>query len=305
MNNRGRTLRQLLSADRLTLIMEAHNALVARICERNGFQALWASGLTLSSSMGLRDHNEATWTELLSIADLVVNATSLPVLFDGDSGQGNFNNVRRLVRTLSARGYAGVVIEDKTFPKMNSYIKHRHTLVAVEEFQGKLEAAKDAQLDHDFVVIARLEGFIAGDEPEAVAGRAHAYCDAGADGLFVHSRRADAADVAAFVRNWDQRAPLIVSPTSYPGVSFAELQSFGVSAAICANHAFRAAMRAVDLVTKQIRVCNSLSAVEGAIATLDELFELLDYKELDEASRRYERTTRCPSLSSEVACSGN
>ena len=112
-NIRAYRLRELLFSNDLTLLMEAHNGLSARIAERAGFHAIWASGLTLSSSMALRDANEATWTEILSILDWMLAATKVPILFDADTGYGNFNNFRRLVKTLSHHGIAGLVIEDK------------------------------------------------------------------------------------------------------------------------------------------------------------------------------------------------
>ena len=93
-------LKGLLMANKLSLIMEAHNGLSARIAEDCGFPAIWASGLTIASSMGLRDYNEASWTQVVSILEMMIEATSLPILFDGDTGFGNFNNFRMLVRKL-------------------------------------------------------------------------------------------------------------------------------------------------------------------------------------------------------------
>jgi len=289
MITRARALRELLSGPDLALIMEAHNGLVARICERNGFWALWASGLCLSSSMGLRDNSEATWTELVVIAERLVSTTSLPILFDGDSGHGNSNNVRRLVRTLSERNFAGVVIEDKTFPKMNSFVPDRHELVTIGEFQGKLRAAKEAQVLDDFMVIARLEGFISGLDLSDVVERAEAYSAAGADGLFVHSKRKDIQEIAAFLNHRRWPIPVLVAPTTYPQVQFDTLKRLGVAGVICANHALRAAIQAIDDITRCIRAADSLAASEDQIAPLSRIFDLLDYNALELAW--------CPQLS--------
>ena len=76
---------------------------------------------------------------------------------DGDTGYGNFNNVRRLVRKLCQRGIAGVCIEDKLFPKTNSFIGENQPLADVEEFCGRIKAGKDSQSDGDFQLVARVE----------------------------------------------------------------------------------------------------------------------------------------------------
>src|SRR4051812_20607135 len=96
-------LRQLLESPDLTFLMEAHNALSARIAEEAGFQAIWASGLAMSAALGVRDANEASWTQVLEVLEFMAGATGAPILMDGDTGFGNFNNVRRLVAKLEAR----------------------------------------------------------------------------------------------------------------------------------------------------------------------------------------------------------
>src|ERR1700747_3591688 len=150
--------RQLLKSNRLEFRMEAHNGLSATIVEETGFKGIWASGLSISAAMGVRDNNEASWTQVLEVVEFMSDATELPILLDGDTGYGNFNNVRRLVRKLEQRNVAGVCLEDKLFPKTNSFIAgEKQALAEVDEFCGKLRAAKDTQTDADFVVVARTE----------------------------------------------------------------------------------------------------------------------------------------------------
>src|SRR5438034_6723761 len=114
--------RALLERPSLDFIMEAHNGLSAKIVEEAGFPGIWASGLSISATLGLRDCNEASWTEVLDILEFMNDATKLPIVVDGDTGHGNFNNVRRLVKKLCQRTIAAVCIEDKLFPKTNSFI---------------------------------------------------------------------------------------------------------------------------------------------------------------------------------------
>src|SRR5262245_18417595 len=161
--SRSARLRQMLTSNELEFLMEAHNGLSASIVREAGFKAIWGSGLTISAQFGVRDNNEASWTQVVDQLEFMADAIDLPILLDGDTGYGNFNNVRRLVRKLEQRGIAGVCIEDKVFPKTNSFINgDRQPLADVEEFCGKIKAVKDAQCDPDFCLVARLEAFIAG-----------------------------------------------------------------------------------------------------------------------------------------------
>src|SRR6478736_1415866 len=144
--------RELLNSSRLEFLMEAHNGLSARIVEEAGFRGIWASGLSISAALGVRDNNEASWTQVLEVVEFMSDATKIPILLDGDTGYGNFNSVRRLVGKLEQRGVAGVCIEDKLFPKTNSFVRGTsQPLADKEEFAGKIRAAKEAQSDPDFV----------------------------------------------------------------------------------------------------------------------------------------------------------
>src|SRR6202012_4184504 len=128
-----------------------------------GFKAIWGSGLSISAPFGVRDNNEASWTQVVDNLEFMADASDLPILLDGDTGYGNFNTVRRLVRKLEQRGIAGVCIEDKLFPKTNSFIRGTaQPLADMHEFAGKIRAMKEAQKDEDFVVVARVEALIAG-----------------------------------------------------------------------------------------------------------------------------------------------
>ena len=168
-------LKHMINRAEMSFLMEAHNGLSAKIAEEAGFEAIWGSGLSISASLGCRDNNEASWTQVLDVVEYMADATRIPILLDGDTGYGNFNSMRRLVRKLEQRGCAGVCIEDKIFPKTNSFIRGAsQPLADIEEFAGKIRAGKEAQVDSDFVIVARVEAFIAGwGLDEAQIGRAH------------------------------------------------------------------------------------------------------------------------------------
>src|SRR5687768_17215225 len=143
-------LRRMLASPELEFIMEAHNGLSARIVEEAGFKGIWGSGLSISAALGVRDNNEASWTQVLDVMEFMSDVTTIPILLDGDTGYGNFNNMRRLVTKLEQRGVAGVCIEDKIFPKTNSFIRGTaQPLAEIDEFAGKIKAGKEAQSDPD------------------------------------------------------------------------------------------------------------------------------------------------------------
>src|SRR6266487_5557965 len=127
--------KRLLQSKHLEFLMEAHNALSARIVEETGFSGIWASGLSISAAMGVRDNNEASWTQVLEVLEFMSDATTIPILLDADTGYGNFNNVRRLVRKLEQRNVAAMCLEDKLFPKTNSFLRgEQQPLAAIDEF---------------------------------------------------------------------------------------------------------------------------------------------------------------------------
>lgn len=145
--------KSLLQSNELEFICEAHNGLSAKIVEEAGFKGIWGSGLSISAQFGVRDNNEASWTQVLDVLEFMSDGTSIPILLDGDTGYGNFNNVQRLVKKLEQRDVAGVCLEDKLFPKSNSFIGGKQQpLAPIDEFAGKIKAGKDAQSDDDFCI---------------------------------------------------------------------------------------------------------------------------------------------------------
>lgn len=281
-------LRRLVTRPEIAFMMEAHDGLSARIAAEAGFEGIWASGLTLSASFGVRDNNELSWTQVVEHVAFMAEAASVPVLLDGDTGYGNFNNMRRLVRKLEQVGVGGVVIEDKLFPKTNSFLRSElQPLADIAEFCGKIKAGKDSQHDADFVLVARVEALIAGwGLPEALK-RAEAYHAAGADAILIHSKQSSPAEIFAFMAEWGQRSPVVLVPTTYWRTSTEDFRSRQVSMVIWANHLLRASISAMQQTARRLREDHSLLAVEPQVAPLHEVFRLQGDAELAEAERRY------------------
>lgn len=282
----GARLRALLRGSLPCQIMGAYDGLSARIAADAGFGALWASGLCMSSALGVRDSDEASWTELLNVAASIIEAAGLPVLVDGDTGYGNFNTARRFAARAERLGAAGVCLEDKTFPKMNSFVGTAHYLAPVSEFCGKIEACRDVISDPGFMIVARVEALIAGAGMEEALSRAESYCKAGADAIFIHSKQPTISEIAEFAARWAARLPLIICPTTYCATPAAEFERLGIGGVIWANQSMRAAVSAIQR-TCQAILAQGAAAVEPGIASLDDVFALMRYSELAAAEARF------------------
>lgn len=280
--------REMLFSPELEFLCEAHNGVSAKIVEEAGFKGIWGSGLTISAAMGVRDANEASWTQILEVLEFIGDVTHIPLLLDADTGYGNFNNVRRLVRKLEQRGVAAVCLEDKLFPKTNSLIEGaRQELTDIDEFCGKIKAAKDTQLDPNFSVIARVEAFIAGHGLREALRRAEAYHAAGADGIFIHSKLSRPDEVLAFKKEWGDRCPVIIVPTKYYRTPTEVFRGAGFSMVIWANMILRGAISAMQKTAARIAKEQSLIDIDDRIATVSEVFRLQGAEELEQAEQRY------------------
>ncbi len=286
--SKAKQLRQLLQASSLEFIMEAHNGISARIVEETGFKGIWASGLAISAQFGVRDSNEASWTQVVDMLEFMSDVTHIPILLDGDTGYGNFNNMRRLVRKLEQRKIAGVCIEDKQFPKLNSFINgERQPLAEIDEFSGKIKAGKDSQADDDFCIIARIEALIAGWGMSEALRRAEAYHEAGADGILIHSKLSKPDEILEFSKEWASRSPLVIVPTTYYSTPVDVFREADINLVIWANHMIRASAAAMEAIAAEILTTESLTDVEHKIASVKKIFSLQGTDELTQAQERY------------------
>ena len=280
--------KQMLQSDQLEFIMEAHSGLSAKIVQEAGFKGIWASGLSMSAAMGVRDNNEASWTQVLEVLEYMSDATDIPILVDADTGYGNFNNARRLVKKLEQRNVAAMCIEDKLFPKTNSFINSEaQPLADMQEFAGKIKAAKDTQQDPDFCVVARVEAFIAGWGLDEALKRAHAYHEAGADAILMHSKISTPDDILAFMKAWNNTGPVVIVPTMYYATPTQVFADAGVSLIIWANHLLRSSIKAMQETAAQIYKDESLINVENEIVSVKEIFRLQNADELKKAEKIY------------------
>ena len=285
---KARKLRELMAKPGPITIIGAHNGLSAKIGEEAGFEGLWASGFEISASYALPDANILTMAENLSIAKMMNDATTLPIVADCDNGYGNAINVIRCVEEYERTGIAAICIEDNVFPKRCSfYAGVKRELSEVEEHAGKIRAAKATQRDRDFVVIARTEALIAGWGMEEALRRGRAYADAGADMVLIHSKSKTPDEVMSFAKNWDRPTPLVCVPTIYKDVRVSELYDAGYKLIIFANHAVRSSIKAMTETLQTLRREMYTGSVEDKVVPLERVYELIGVDKMKKEEKSF------------------
>jgi phosphoenolpyruvate phosphomutase len=287
----ARQLRDLFERPGLIRIAGAHDGLGAKLVERAGFDGVWASSFAVSASRAVPDASLLSMTQYLEAARNMVEATSIPVVVDGDTGYGNANNVFYAIQRYEEAGVAGIALEDKKFPKDNSLLSGaRQSLAGIEEFAGKIEAARAAQRTPDFMVIARVEALIAGEGQEEALRRAYRYVDVGADAILIHSKASNPAEIVEFATRWDGKAPLVLVPTTYPSLTEQQMEALGtVKMVVYANHALRAAIRAMEEALAKIRRDGGSHEIDHLLVPMPHVFDLQGVAEMKARERRFLR----------------
>jgi len=267
----GQRLRELLSGPAIVRLMGAHNALGALVAQRAGFHGIWSSGLELAASRGVPDAGIITMSEQLGAATSMAGAVSVPVLADCDTGYGDIGET---VLAFESAGVAGVCVEDKRWPKLNSFAAGPQDLVPIEDFTRTIRAAKAKQRTAGFVVVARTEALVAGHGPRDALERARAYADAGADAVLLHSKERRPDELFDVIGRWDRPAALAVVPTTYYTTTAAELERLGVRIVIYANQGLRSALSAMERTCAEILRTGSSSSVEAQIASVASVLDV-------------------------------
>ena len=283
--DRKRTvLREGLRGDRALVAVGAHDALTAKLIGERNFDAVWVSGLGVSTmAFGLPDVNLTTMTDVLEAAVKIDRATELPVIADCDNGFGGLGNVVRTLVEFEAAGIAAISIEDNLFPKRNSLLgaETARELIPVEEQARRFRAAKAAQNSDNFMLIARIESLIAGHGVEDACRRADAYVEAGVDAILIHSRDKTLREIEGFLGGWKGvgKFPLVAVPTLYPTFTDTDLHAKGFNLVILANQPMRAAIGAIEQTLDTLARERKASAVDPSIVSVDHVFDLVGTKQ--------------------------
>lgn len=267
----------------------ARDALDAKLIENAGFDFVWSSSLGVSASYAIPDASLISMKQYIEAARSMAEVIDIPIIIDADTGYGNANNVMYAVKQFEAAGLAAMSMEDKKFPKDNSLLAGgRQELARIEEFCGKIKAAKDTQKSEDFIVIARVEALIAGWGQQEAVKRAIAYVDAGADSILIHSKSKTPDEVVEFVKAWDRSAPITLVPTMYPDLTEEKIKELGkVKIVIYANHTFRAAVKAAEEILQEIKRAKGIHTINDMMVPVARLFELQGVPQMKENEKKY------------------
>jgi phosphoenolpyruvate phosphomutase len=265
LNTPGRVLR----------LASAHTALGARLVEEAGFDGVWASSLEISTANDWIDSEAAIEKCVLPAAKSMAEAVSCPVVADIGTASIRIDGVRPAVAAFVRAGVAAVMMEDGASPKRNSLLTGRHELAPVMLFRAKLQAAREALMATDTLLIARVEALIAGLGITEALDRAHAYVSAGADAVMIHSKSDSPDEILTFIDEWDGSAPLVLVPTTYyqAGLHVWE-QTRKVGMVIYANQGMRAIIANLRRLYQVILISGGTLEVEDEIAPVKDLLTL-------------------------------
>lgn len=282
-------MRAMLTRPGISVGVGAGDALSARLIDRAGFDFVWSSGFCISASYAVPDASLISMNQFLAAARSMNEVISIPIIADCDTGFGNANNVIYAVKKFEQAGVAAICMEDKKFPKDTSLLKGgRQELAPVEEFVGKIRAAKDTQKNSDFTVIARVEALIAGLGQEEALRRARRYVEVGADCILVHSKSNQPDEILEFIENWDSPIPLVLVPTTYPSLTAKAIEELGkVKLVIYANQPLRAAIKAQDALLDEIRRAGGIHTVDEMMVPVSHVFELQGVPAMKENEKKY------------------
>lgn len=290
-HEKSKKLRRLIAEKELVVGVGAGTALEAKLIEHAGFDFVWSSSLGISASYAVPDASLISMSQYLEAARAMNEVIDIPVIADCDTGYGNANNVIYATKLFEQAGIAGMSIEDKQFPKDNSLLPGgRQVLASIEEFAGRIMAAKDTQRGEDFIVIARVEALIAGWGQEEALKRARSYVEAGADCIFIHSKATSPEEIVEFVQAWELETPLVLVPTTYPSLTEQAIRDLGkVKLVIYANHPLRAAVQAIEKVLQEIKSEGGIHTVDPMIIPISRIFEIQGVPEMKQKEAKFLR----------------
>lgn len=285
---RLRRLRRLINSKKIVRIIEAHNGLTGLIVENtkvevNGqareFDGMWASSLTDSTSKGKPDIEAVDITARVNNINDLVEVTTKPIIFDGDTG-GKIEHFVFTVRTLERLGVSAVIIEDKVGLKKNSLFGTdvEQNQDTIEGFCEKIKAGKNAQITKDFMIIARIESLILQAGMEDALERAKAYIEAGVDGIMIHSKEKTPDEILEFCNHFskfERRVPLVVVPSSFDTIYEDQLAEAGVNVVIYANQLLRSAYPAMLDTAKKILTHQRAFEARENLMSINEILTLI------------------------------
>ena len=281
-------LKKLINMKGTITAIEAHSGITGLIAEKTTvlqdgktyqFDAMWVSSLCDSTAKGKPDIELVDMTSRFRTIDDIMEVTTKPIIFDGDTG-GLTEHFVYTVKSLERMGVSMVIIEDKTGLKKNSLFgtEVQQTQDSIENFCAKIKAGKKAQKTKDFMICARIESLILERGMEDALERAFAFVGAGADAIMIHSRKKDPAEIFEFVEKFrakDKVTPIVVVPTSFNSVTEEEFKQRGVNVVIYANQLTRSGFPAMQNVAKTILTHHRAKEADDMCMSIKEIITLI------------------------------
>ena len=288
--SKSEILRNDLESKSILKVGGAFDAMSAKLVENSGFDAIWAGSFGISATHALPDASILTMTEFLNVASNMEDACDIPIIADCDTGFGGPSNVTHMVKKYEKTGVAAVCIEDKTFPKQNSFLENsKQELLPEKEFVAKIIAAKEAKENSNFMIIGRTEALISGLGMKEAIKRANAYEKAGADAILIHSKQDTPEEIFEFSESWGGTLPLVVVPTSFPTVKLDELVSHKIKMVIYANQTLRATHAIISKVLEQLKNSASINDLSIDMTSMQEIFQLQETYNIKKQEEKIEK----------------
>ena len=282
-------LRKKFEGNSIIKVGGAFDAMSAKLVENSGFDAIWSGSFAISATHALPDASILTMTEFFDAASSMSSACEIPIIADCDTGYGGPSNVIHMVKKYENAGISSICIEDKMFPKQNSILENgSNDLISQREFVAKILAAKEARMDKDFLIMARVEALISGAGMDEALTRATAYENAGADAILIHSKQKTPDEIFEFTELWKGTTPLVVVPTTYDTVKISELVSHNIKMVIYANQTLRTAHMAMKELLQKMIKAESISEFDEEMSTMQQIFELQEMYNLKNKEKEIE-----------------
>ena len=282
---RRKKLKELLATKKSIRVMETSNGLTGLIVENTKvdnkeYDAMWLSSLCDSTLKGKPDNEVVDFSSRVKTIEEIFEVTTKPLIVDGDTG-GKTEHFVFNVKTLERLGVSAIIIEDKKGLKQNSLLGDS-TMQILEEkevFANKIKQGKKALQTDDFMIIARIESFIANESLDNALERADCYIEAGADAIMIHSYKKDGNEIMEFLKEFRIKhptIPIVLVPTTYSSYTETELYNNGANIVIYANHLLRSAYKSmVEVAKKILNDERSLEASEEYCVSMKEILNII------------------------------
>jgi 2-methylisocitrate lyase-like PEP mutase family enzyme len=278
--------RQRLSEPGLIVAPGVFEMISARMADRMGFDILYMTGYgAVASYLGLPDAGLATYTDMVSRASAIAQGTETPLIADADTGYGGLLNMAHTVRGYEAAGVTGIQLEDQEFPKKCGHTPGRR-VIPMRDMVKKIKVAIESRTSPDFLIVARTDARTTLGLDEALR-RADAYCNAGADILFVESPETP-EEMAKIAQTFDKPVLInVVEGGRTPLFSKTELEQMGFKMAIYPGSAFLAMGQALETVYSALKEEGSTLSVKDQLYNFEAFSKLMGFEAVWDFDRKH------------------